>query len=374
MFTLTRTCATTGALLCVAALAACSSDKPSGPSSARLSPGIGSGSSSSSSSSTAAMSQDAAKTALAQRSQSKVLAVVAVGTGYEGATADASTMHFWKSDASGSWTPEGTVARLPVFSPSVEQKIEGHRIKGSDHAVFILQAPMGGTGSSPTAQAFAYGSHGWGGIAATKEDGSAVAITSNPGGAGAWHSASFHDDTVALGTFVPGIANADGHDVTRSWEMSGDQLRLVSTDDPSTKPQNFTAGAWSRFTSPSGKNYCEISTDTVTCTLSEAVASTHGGSNLVRLDSSGWTLGMGDPGIGESMDGEMWATTGGGATPDQIDGTRILNYGSTLRGGTVTCKSSQNGFTCSTGAASFTVNSQSLSTQGRHGADPESDS
>lgn len=348
------------------------------PSAASSSPGTapsGSSTSTVSSSTAPSMSADAAKASLATAAKTSVVSAVPVGNGYEGASADTTTMHFWRTDASGAWVKDGDAPRTPSFSSAVPESIDGAKIRGAQHAAFILQADLGGTGSSPTAQAFGRAADGWGAIASTTDDGSAIALKHAADWNGTWHSADFKGDLLMLGQFVPGIANADGHDVTRAWAMKGDRFTLVSTDDPSTKAQHFTASKWSRFTSPSGKNYCEISTGGVTCTLSPAVAATHGGKNFIALTGDGWVLGAGDPGSTDPLDfdSQMWATTGGGATPPQVDGTRVLSYGSSITSGDVTCKSSENGFACNNAVASFTVNTKQLTTTGRQGPQPQAE-
>lgn len=371
------------------ALGGCSSDssngpeKPSNGESSRTSPAHSAGSSSATASSSSSSSQSAtpsvsagaAKASLTKAAKTSVVSVVPVGSGYEGASADASTMHFWRTDASGAWVKDGDTPRTPSFSSAVKESIDGKRIRGGQHATFILQADLGGTGSSPTAQAFGRAADGWGGIASTTDDGSSIALKHSAEWNGTWHSARFTGDLLTLGSFVPGLANADGHDVNRSWAMKGNSFTLVSKDDPSTKAQHFTASQWSRFTSPSGKNYCETSPGGVTCSLSPTVAAAHGGKNLIALGSNGWTLGAGDPGMADDLDfnSQMWATTGGGATPPEVNGTRVLSYGSSITSGDVTCKSSENGFACSNAISGFTVNSQQLTTTGRQAPNTTAD-
>lgn len=320
------------------------------------------------------MSQADAKASLTKTAETSVLAVVKVGDGYEGASADATTMHFWRTDSSGRWVEDGSVPRLKSFSSAVPDDVEGKVIRGSDHAVFILHAGIGGTGSSPTAQAYARSAQGWGSVASSNDDGSSITISRAPGWSGAWHDAGFGADTLKLNSFVPGLANADGHDVVRSWVMNGDGFQLVGTDDPSTKAQKFTTDSWAQFTSPSGKNTCEITAGSVACALSETVRKSHGGASLIVLGPQGWVVGPGDLGINEDGGGDQWALTGGGPTPATRNGVRILSYGSTITSGELTCTSSTQGFDCTNGTAGFNVNSQSLTTRGRQGPNPESNS
>lgn len=347
--------------------ASSSSDAPTssasaGPSSSGAS---ASGASGSSQSAGSTMTAAQAKSSLTATSKASVVGVVRVGDGYEGASADASTMHFWRTDASGRWVADGSATRQPVMSSQFRQSIEGGKIRGSDHAVFVLHADIGGTGASPAAQVYARDAQGWGTVAPTKADGSAISLSRSGGDVGAWHNASLGADTLRLNTFVPGIANADGHDVVRSWVMKGGGFQLVGTDDPSTKPQHFTASALSRFTSPTGRNNCELSSRGVTCALSASVAASHGGAGVVTLTQAGWALGKGSVSGGGSGSASDWATTGG-VTPGEVGGVRILGYGSTLTSGGFTCKSSRNGFECSNAAAGFTVSADGLTTHGTH--------
>lgn len=361
------------------ALGGCSSDsyngpeKPSNGESSRTSPAHSAGSSSTTASSSSSSSQSAtpsvsagaAKASLTKAARTSVVSVVPVGSGYEGASADASTMHFWRTDASGAWVKDGDTPRTPSFSSAVKESIDGKRIRGAQHATFILQADLGGTGSSPTAQAFGRAADGWGGIASTTDDGSSIALKHSAEWNGTWHSARFTGDLLTLGSFVPGLANADGHDVDRSWAMKGNGFTLISSDDPSTKAQHFTAAEGGRFASPSGKNRCDISSGLVTCELGPTASAANEGSKLITLNTFGWALvTWADSLTGDGND--TWAMTGGGATPGAIDGTRILSYGSTIRSGDVICKSSTNGFDCSNSTAGFTVNSQGVTTHGKH--------
>lgn len=325
------------------------------------------------SSATARVGANEAKNSLARTSGSHDAAVVAVGDGYEGATADAHTMHFWRASADGVWRPDGTSPRIEAFAPTITpDRIETQVPTGSEHAVFLLHAPVGGTGSSPNDQVFARGDDGWGALSAGGDD--ALAIVhggrSTMNMTGAWHSAAFADGRLVLGTFATNGSNADGYVVRTTWRAHGGGFALVSKDDPSTKKRAFTSGTRSQFTSPSGRNFCTMLSESVGCTLSTEVAAQHDGANNIMLDGAGWSYLTGDAGGDSDGTAAEWARRGDGPPPPQQNGTYALPYGSSITNGAITCASSPEGFSCRNDVAGFLVNSEGVTPTGTK--DPQS--
>lgn len=125
----------------------------------------------------------------------------------------------------------------------------------------------------------------------------------------------------------------------------------------------YTAAAWSQFTTPTGKNWCDlIPNEYVGCHLSPALQAQHDGNPYIMLDSSGVKFMTGDPGMNLDGIASAWAR---GADLKTINGTTALPYGSSLKGGSITCSSSPYGFTCGNGVASFTVSSTQVTTTGK---------
>lgn len=50
--------------------------------------------------------------------------------------------------------------------------------------------------------------------------------------------------------------------------------------------------------------------------------------------------------------------------PKALDGVPVLSYGSSLTVGSLTCRSSQAGVTCTHGTAGFTLDSRGVTTMG----------
>lgn len=107
---------------------------------------------------------------------------------------------------------------------------------------------------------------------------------------------------------------------------------------------------------------CELASDqnSVSCWLSKTLEQQYGGS-LVQLTSSGVQVFGADFGQNADGSGSTWAFTGPTVPPKSgFDNDYVLPYGSSITGGSITCLSSTNGFTCTNGSSSFTVSSESL--------------
>lgn len=135
-----------------------------------------------------------------------------------------------------------------------------------------------------------------------------------------------------------------------------------SASAPAAGGVTYKADVWAAFVSPSGKNMCELDTkpDSVSCRLSPALQQQYGGS-MVQLGSFGTRVWTADYGQNADGSGSTWAFTGSSVPPmSGFDNDYVLPYGSSITGGSVTCSSSTNGFTCTNGSSSFTVNAESL--------------
>lgn len=168
-------------------------------------------------------------------------------------------------------------------------------------------------------------------------------------------------------TSAPSSSSATASPSATSPSASASSASASSSGTPSMSAaaaQHFTGTEWNRFTSPSGKNECELEPGIVTCRLSPAVSAANGGNNLISLNAHGWAVTSGDQGLAVGDEGNAWASSGTGPMPGLVNGTRVLPYGSTISSGDVTCSSSTAGFSCSNSVAGFAVNSQRVTGHG----------
>lgn len=132
----------------------------------------------------------------------------------------------------------------------------------------------------------------------------------------------------------------------------------------------YVATGWSQFTTPSGRNWCNVVEGAVGCQIPRDVSAQHHGANFVTITSQGVGFLTGDPGFDTDGTASRWTTSAPGAPKATKNGTTaVLGYGSTLRAGDTTCKSTVNGVTCSNSVASFTVNSSGVTMTGARTAD-----
>lgn len=291
--------------------------------------------------------------------------MVQVGSAFEAATVDATTMHIWRTDGSGAWQKVGNVPAAEASVDSVPDKIDGKLLPGADHAVFILHRPFGVTGSSPTEQVFAHSNNGWGVLQSTdaSTENSGKSITVDAGGQGLWNGAEFTTDAIKLGSFHTNASNAEGFVIWRTWKLSGESFTMTGATDPS-KNVTYNVTDWGQFTSPTGKNFCDIQKDSVDCHLSPTVSASHGGDTYVVISAKGVATVLADGPVDEDGSGDTWAHDNDAPPPPMKNDTYVLEYGNTIKSGSVSCKSSTNGFSCTNGSASFTVSSENLTMSG----------
>lgn len=169
-------------------------------------------------------------------------------------------------------------------------------------------------------------------------------------------------------TSGPGNGNTNGSNPSdsatgSSGTQSPEGTSTSESGSPSGDGTTYTAAGWSQFTTPTGKNWCDlIPNQYVGCHLSPALQAQHDGNPYIMLDANGVKFMTGDPGMNLDGIASAWAR---GDNLKTLNGTTVLPYGSSLKGGSITCSSSPYGFTCGNGVASFTVSSTKVTTTGK---------
>lgn len=127
----------------------------------------------------------------------------------------------------------------------------------------------------------------------------------------------------------------------------------------------YAATGWSQFTTPTGRNWCDMTKGVVGCHLTPEVSAKHGGANYVMLTPKGVGFLTGDPGFDTDGEAARWTSSVPNAPVTTKDGTAVLGYGSSFTSAETTCTSNVSGMTCTNAVASFTVSTGGVTMTGK---------
>ena len=119
---------------------------------------------------------------------------------------------------------------------------------------------------------------------------------------------------------------------------SGSQNSAGPTASASSAPSTsgtatayaYAATGWSQFTTPTGRNWCDMTKGVVGCHLTPEVSAKHGGANYVMLTPKGVGFLTGDPGFDTDGEAARWTSSVPNAPVTKKDGTAVLGYGSSF--------------------------------------------